>query len=135
MERTLVLIKPDAVERSLTGEIISIYEKKGFHISALKIIKPSKEIAEKHYAEHIGKTFFDNLVSYITSGEVCALILEGSNVIATVRKMNGATDPANAEAGTIRGRFAISMSENTVHASESMESAEREIKIWFPEMK
>jgi len=134
MERTLVLIKPDAVERRLTGEIISIYEKKGFHISALKITKPSKEIAEEHYAEHTGKPFFDNLVSYITSGEVCALILEGNNVIAMVRKMNGATDPANAEAGTIRGQFAISMSENTVHASESMESAEREIKIWFPEL-
>jgi len=134
MERTLVLIKPDAVERRLTGEIISIYEKKGLHISALKITRPSKEIAEEHYAEHTGKPFFDNLVSYITSGEVCALILEGNNVIAMVRKMNGATDPANAEAGTIRGQFAISMSENTVHASESMESAEREIKIWFPEI-
>ncbi|HEY5575731.1 MAG TPA: nucleoside-diphosphate kinase [Clostridiaceae bacterium] len=134
MERTLVLIKPDAVERRLAGEIISIYEKKGLHISALKITRPSKEIAEEHYAEHTGKPFFDNLVSYITSGEVCALILEGNNVIAMVRKMNGATDPANAEAGTIRGQFAISMSENTVHASESMESAEREIKIWFPEI-
>ena len=134
MERTLVLIKPDAVERRLTGEIISIYEKKGLHISALKITKPSKETAEEHYAEHTGKPFFDNLVSYITSGEVCALILEGNNVIAMVRKMNGATDPANAEAGTIRGQFAISMSENTVHASESMESAQREIKIWFPEI-
>jgi nucleoside-diphosphate kinase len=135
MERTLVLIKPDAVERRLIGEIISMYEEEGFHISALKIINPSKEIAEKHYAEHTGKPFFDNLVNFITSGEVCALILGGNNVIAMVRKMNGATDPANAEAGTIRGRFAISMSENTVHASESMESAEREIKIWFPETK
>jgi len=134
MERTLVLIKPDAVERRLTGEIISIYEKKGLHISALKITKPSKETAEEHYAEHTGKPFFDNLVSYITSGEVCALILEGNNVIAMVRKMNGATDPANADAGTIRGQFAISMSENTVHASESMKSAQREIKIWFPEI-
>ena len=134
MERTLVLIKPDAVERRLAGEIISIYEKKGLHLSALKITKPSKETAEEHYAEHTGKPFFDNLVSYITSGEVCALILEGNNVIAMVRKMNGATDPANAEAGTIRGQFAISMSENTVHASESMESAQREIKIWFPEI-
>lgn len=134
MERTLVLIKPDAVERRLIGEIISIYEKKGFHISALKIIKPSKEIAEKHYAEHTGKPFFDNLVNFITSGEVCAMILKANNAIAMIRKMNGATDPANAEAGTIRGQFAISMSENTVHASESMESAEREIKIWFPEI-
>ncbi len=134
MERTLVLIKPDAVERRLTGEIISIYEKKGLHISALKITKPSKKTAAEHYAEHTGKPFFDNLVSYITSGEVCALILEGNNVIAMVRKMNGATDPANAEAGTIRGQFAISMSENTVHASESMESAQHEIKIWFPEI-
>jgi nucleoside-diphosphate kinase len=134
MERTLVLVKPDAVERRLIGEFISIYEKKGFHIAALKIIKPSKEIAEKHYAEHTGKPFFGSLVDFITSGEVCALILEGNNVIAMVRKMNGATDPANAEAGSIRGRYAISMSENAVHASESNESAEREIKTWFPEM-
>jgi nucleoside-diphosphate kinase len=135
MERTFVLIKPDAVERRLIGEITSIYEKKGFHISAMKIIKPSKETAENHYIDHKEKPFFDNLVSYITGGEVCAMILEGNNVTAMVRKMNGATDPANAEAGTIRGQFAISMSENSVHASENMESAEREIKIWFPELK
>ncbi|NLM43665.1 MAG: nucleoside-diphosphate kinase [Clostridiales bacterium] len=134
MERTLVLIKPDAMERKLMGEIISIYEKKGFHISALKIVKPTKEMAEEHYAEHKGKPFYENLVSFITKGEVCALVIEGENVIEAVRKINGATDPLNAEPGTIRGRYALSKSENAVHASDSIESAEREIKIWFPEL-
>ncbi|HSN58282.1 MAG TPA: nucleoside-diphosphate kinase [Clostridiaceae bacterium] len=133
MERTFVLIKPDAVERRLIGEIISIYEKKSFQITAMKIIKPSREIAENHYIDHKEKPFFENLVNYITRGEVCALILEGTDVVEMVRKMNGATNPLNAETGSIRGRFGISMSENTVHASENMESAEREIKIWFPE--
>jgi len=134
MERTLVLIKPDAMERKLMGEIISIYEKKGFHISALKIVKPTKKMAEEHYAEHKGKPFYENLVNFITKGEVCAMVIEGENVIEAVRKINGATDPLNAEPGTIRGRYALSKSENAVHASDSIESAEREIKIWFPEL-
>lgn len=134
MERTLILIKPDAMERRLMGEIISIYEKKGLHISALKIIKPTKEIAKKHYAEHEGKPFFEDLVNTITRGEVCALVLEGDNVVALARKINGATNPLNAEMGTIRGRFALSIGENTVHSSDSPESGEREIKIWFPEI-
>jgi len=134
MERTLVLIKPDAMERKLMGEIISIYEKKGFHISALKIVKPSKELAEEHYAEHKGKPFYERLVNFITRGEVCAMVIEGENVIEAVRKINGATDPLNAEPGTIRGRYALSKSENAVHASDSIQSAEREIKIWFPEL-
>lgn len=134
MERTLVLIKPDAMERKLMGEIISIYEKKGFHISALKIVKPSKKIAEEHYAEHKGKPFYEPLVNFITKGEVCAVVMEGENIIDAVRKLNGATDPLNAEPGTIRGRYALSKSENAVHASDSVESAEREIKIWFPEL-
>jgi len=132
MERTLVLIKPDAMERKLMGEIISIYEKKGFHISALKIVKPTKEMAEAHYAEHKGKPFYERLVNFITKGEVCALVIEGENIIEAVRKINGATDPLDAEPGTIRGRYALSKSENAVHASDSIESAEREIKIWFP---
>ena len=134
MERTLVIIKPDAKERKLMGEIISIYEKKGLHISSSKIIKPSIEIAKKHYIEHKDKPFFKELISYITRGEVCVLIIEGDNVITMVRKINGATDPLEADMGTIRGRYAISKTENTVHSSDSVESAEREIKIWFPEI-
>jgi len=134
MERTLVLIKPDAMERNLMGEIISIYEKKRLNISAIKIIKPAIEIAKSHYIEHEGKPYFDNLVKSITRGKVCALIIEGENVIPIVRKVNGATNPLNADAGTIRGQFAVSMPENTVHSSDSVESADREIKIWFPEI-
>lgn len=134
MERTLVLIKPDGVERRLIGQIISIYEKKGLDITALKFIKPSKEIAEKHYTEHKDKPFFKELVTFITRGKVCAMIIQGDNVVKMVRKINGATDPAEAELGTIRGQFALSKSENIVHASDSVESAEREIKIWFPEL-
>lgn len=134
MERTLILIKPDAMERKLMGEIISIYEKKGLHISALKILKPTMEIATDHYIEHKDKPFFGDLVNYITKGEVCALILEGANVISLVRKMNGATNPLNADMGTIRAQFAISLSENSVHSSDSEENAEREIRIWFPEV-
>jgi nucleoside-diphosphate kinase len=135
MERTLVLIKPDAVGRKLTGKIISAYEEKGLRISALKIIKPSLEIAENHYIEHKDRPYFENLIGYITSGEVCALIIEGVNVITIVRKINGATDPLDADMGTIRGRFALSKSENSVHSSDSVENAEREIGIWFPEIR
>ncbi len=134
MERSLVLIKPDAVERRLIGEIISIYEKKGLNITALKMIKPTREIAENHYAEHKEKPFFGELVGFLTRSKVCALIIEGENAVKTVRKVNGATDPAEAELGTIRGRYALSKAENMVHASDSPESAEREIKIWFPEI-
>jgi len=134
MERTLVLVKPDAMERRLMGEIISVYEKKGIHIAALKIIKPTRETAWKHYIEHESKPFFQDLVAFITRGEVCAMILEGENVIETVRKMNGATDPLKADPGTIRFLYSTSMSENSVHSSDSAESAEREIKVWFPEI-
>jgi nucleoside-diphosphate kinase len=131
MERSLVLIKPDAVERGLIGQIISIYERKGLNITALEMLKPSREIAENHYLEHQKKPFFKDLVTFLTRGKVCAMIIEGNNVIQTVRKINGATDPVEAEMGTIRGRYAMSKSENIVHASDSAESAEREIKIWF----
>lgn len=133
IEKTLVLIKPDALERKLMGEIITIYEKNDFHIAALKIIKPTVKIAEEHYFEHKDKQFFGELVNYITRGELCALIIDGENVINEVRKINGATDPSNAEEGTIRRCFALSKSENCVHSSDSKESAEREMKIWFPE--
>lgn len=133
MERTLVLIKPDAMERKLMGEIISIYENSYLHIAAMKIIKPTIEIAEEHYIEHKDKSFFTDLIKYLTRGEICALIIEGENAVEDVRKINGATDPKNAEPSSIRGRLALSKSENSVHASDSSESSEREIKIWFPE--
>jgi len=133
MERTLVLIKPDAMERKLMGEIISIYEKSYLHIAVMKIIKPTIEIAKEHYIEHKEKPFFKELIDYITRGELCALIVEGENAVEEVRKINGATDPKNADSSSIRGRFALSKSENSVHASDSPESAEREIRIWFPE--
>lgn len=133
MERTLVLIKPDAMEKKLMGEIISIYEKKGLNISALKIVKPSIEIAQNHYIEHKDKPFFGDVIKYITRGKVCALIIEGDNAIAMVRKINGATNPLEADMGTIRGQYAISKTENVVHSSDSVEGAEREIKIWFSE--
>ena len=132
MERTLVLIKPDAMERKLMGEIISVYEKSYLHITAMKIIRPTIKISEEHYVEHKEKPFFKELIDYITRGEVCALIIEGENAVEEVRRLNGATDPKNAEPSSIRGRFALSKSENSVHASDSRESAEREIKIWFP---
>lgn len=134
MERTLAIIKPDAMERKLMGEIISIYEKKGLYISSIKIVKPSIKAAREHYYEHKDKPFFSDLVSYITRGEVCVLIIEGDNAIKVVRRINGATDPLEADMGTIRGRYAISKTENTVHSSDSAENAEREIKIWFSEI-
>lgn len=131
MERTLVLIKPDAVERKLIGEIISIYEKKGLNITDMKLVRPSIEVAIEHYAEHEGRPYFENLIKYITRGRVCAMIIEGDNAVAMVRKINGATNPLDADMGTIRGRFALSKTENIVHSSDSVESAEREINIWF----
>ncbi|HHW12698.1 MAG TPA: nucleoside-diphosphate kinase [Firmicutes bacterium] len=134
MEKTLVLLKPDAVERRLVGRIIAIYEEKGLNITALKMLKPTREIVEAHYQEHKEKPFFQSLVDYLTRGKVCALIIEGENAVKTVRKINGATDPAEAEAGTIRGQFALTKGENLVHASDSVDSAEREIAIWFPEI-
>jgi nucleoside-diphosphate kinase len=134
MERTLVLIKPDAMKRKLMGRIITIYEEKGLTISAIKILKPSLEIAERHYAEHKGKPFYTGLIDFITGGEVCAMVIEGENAVSVVRKINGATNPMNAETGTIRGQFALSVSENAVHSSDSEESALRELNIWFPEL-
>ena len=133
MEKTLVLIKPDAMKRKLMGEIISIYEKSNLHIASIKIIKATIEIAEEHYEEHKEKPFFRELIDYITSGEVCVLIVEGNNAVEEIRKLNGATDPKNADPSSIRGRYALSKSENSVHSSDSITSSEREIKIWFPE--
>jgi nucleoside-diphosphate kinase len=131
MEKTLVLIKPDAVERKLIGEIISIYEKKGLNITDMKLVRPSAEVAKEHYVEHKDRPYFENLINYFTRGKVCAMIIEGDNAVAMVRKINGATNPLDADMGTIRGQFGLSKTENIVHSSDSVESAEREIKIWF----
>jgi len=131
MERTYVMIKPDGVQRNLIGEIITRFEKKGFKIVGLKLLQLDRIMAEKHYAEHVGKGFFEGLVQYITSGPVVAMVLEGKDVVATVRAMNGATNPANAAPGTVRGDYAIEVGRNVIHASDSVESATREIAIYF----
>jgi len=130
-ERTLVLIKPDGVQRGLIGEIISRFEKRGLKIVAMKFIKPDRELAEKHYAIHKGKPFFEPTVRYITSSPLVAMILEGKNVIEIVRKMMGKTDPQDADPGTIRGDFAQDIGRNIVHGSDSKESADYEINLWF----
>jgi nucleoside-diphosphate kinase len=135
MDRTLVLIKPDAVERNIIGEIISFYEKQDLKIRGLKMLKAPVETAKLHYFEHEGRPYFDDLITYITRSPLCALIIEGENVISRVREINGNTDPTKADKDTIRGTFAISKTENSVHASDSTENAEREINIWFQEEK
>ncbi|MDT3699694.1 MAG: nucleoside-diphosphate kinase [Thermincola sp.] len=133
MERTYVMVKPDGVQRNLAGEIISRFEKKGYKIVGLKMLQLDRAKAEEHYAEHIGKPFFEALASYITSGPVIAMVLEGKDVVAAARAMNGSTNPANAGPGTIRGDYAIEVGRNVIHASDSVESAAREIAIYFAE--
>lgn len=133
MERTYVMIKPDGVQRNLVGEIISRFEKKGFKIIGLKMLRMDSAMAEKHYAEHIGKPFFEGLASFITSGPVVAMVLEGKDAVATVRAVNGATNPANAAPGTVRGDYAIEVGRNVIHGSDSVDSANREIAIYFSE--
>ena len=131
MERSLVLIKPDAVEKNIIGKIISMYEENDLKVVNLKMEKISKELATEHYKEHLGKGFFEPLIKFITRGPLCALIVEGENAIEKIRKINGSTNPETAEEGTIRKLYASSNSENCVHASDSLESAEREINLWF----
>ena len=133
MEKTFAMIKPDAVQRGLAGTIISRYEAKGLRIAAMKIMQVTDELARQHYAEHVTKPFFPGLLSYITSGPVVALVLEGKNAVAEVRKLNGATNPLEAACGTIRGDFAQEVGRNVVHGSDSVESAAREIAIYFDE--
>ncbi|WP_027625925.1 nucleoside-diphosphate kinase [Clostridium lundense] len=135
MERTLVLIKPDGVKRQLIGEIISFYERKNLKISYLKMIKADREVAENHYIEHAGRDYFDKLIEYITEDKIVAMIIEGENAVKIVRKINGVTDPLEADMGSIRGKYGLSKQRNLVHASDSIESAEREISIWFSELK
>ncbi|ERI90144.1 nucleoside diphosphate kinase [Clostridiales bacterium oral taxon 876 str. F0540] len=134
MERTLVLIKPDGVERKLIGEIISIYEKKDLKIVGLKMLKATKEIAEKHYEEHRGREYFKELIEYITEDNICALVIEGNNAIDIIRKVNGDKDHLKSDMGSIRGKYSSNKTRNLVHASDCIESAKREMKIWFPEL-
>ena len=132
MKQTLVLCKPDAVERSLVGEIISRFEKKGLKIVALRMLTIGPELAEKHYAEHIGKPFYNDLVDFIGRSHAVAMVIEGpEDTWEIVRKMMGATNAAQAEPGTIRGDFSALFTENLVHGSDSAESAKREIEIFF----
>lgn len=131
MERTLVLIKPDGVRRGLVGEIIRRFESRTLNIKALKIVKPSRELVERHYEVHRGKPFFEATVEFMTSGPVVAAVFEGDNAVSIVRKMMGALDPLQAEPGTIRGDFTLSTRENLVHGSDSVERARDEIAIWF----
>ncbi len=131
IERSLVIIKPDAVQRGLIGDILARYEKRGLKIAALKLEVVSRETAERHYGEHKGKPFFEGLVEYITSAPSVLLILEGPDAIAITRTTNGATRPAEAAPGTIRADFGLTIGRNLVHASDSVEAAEREVGIFF----
>jgi nucleoside-diphosphate kinase len=132
MERTLVLIKPDGVQRGLVGPILSRFEARGLKIVGLKLMQVSSQLAEEHYAEHKGKGFYPGLISYITSGPVVAMVLEGPNAVGAVRKTVGATRAYEADAGTIRGDFALETGRNLVHASDTEPgSADREVKLWF----
>ena len=129
--RTLILIKPDAVRRKLAGEILGRIEARGFEVAGGKLLTVSRDLAQRHYAEHAEKPFFGELVEFITSGPTWALVVVGEGAIATMRTTIGATNPANAEPGTIRGDLAMSMPDNLVHGSDSTESAEREVALWF----
>lgn len=134
MEQTLVLVKPDGVKKKLCGEILSRFEQKGLTIEAIKMVKVSRELAEQHYAEHRGKSFFEELIAFITSSPVLAMVLSGTNAVAAVRQLNGATNPLEAVPGSIRGDYALSINENIVHASDAVATAERETALWFPEL-
>ena len=131
MERTLVLAKPDAVQRGLIGEILSRFERKGLKVVGLRLLSVPREMAEEHYAVHAGKHFYAGLVEFITSGPVAAIALEGPDAIATVRRMVGRTMPNEAEPGTIRGDLGISGLRNLIHASDAAETAESELALWF----
>lgn len=131
MERSLVLIKPDAIQRGLAGTIISRLEGQGLKLIAARMLHMDKDLAQRHYAIHVNKPFFNNLVNYITSGPIIALVFEGENAVEAIRKTTGATDPAKAEAGTIRGDFGLDIEHNSVHGSDAAETAEKEIKLFF----
>jgi nucleoside-diphosphate kinase len=134
MDRTLILVKPDAFARSLTGEIIARFERKGLRIIALRHMTVSVELAERHYAEHADKSFFGELVQFITSGPIVAMVLEGVDAVKAARQAIGATNPLDAAPGSIRGDFAIEMGQNMVHGSDSPESAAREAALFFGDL-
>lgn len=134
MEKTLVLVKPDGVQKKICGEVISRFERKGLSIEAIRMEQISPELAKEHYAVHEGKPFFDGLIQFITSGPLLAMVISGENAIAAVRQINGATNPIEAVPGSIRGDFATSIDENIVHASDAPETAAQEIALWFPEL-
>jgi nucleoside-diphosphate kinase len=133
VEQTLILAKPDAVARSLSGEIIARFERRGLVMRAARLLTASRELGEEHYAEHREKPFFGELVEFITSGPTLAIVLEGEGAIATCRATIGATNPADAVPGSLRGDFALAMPNNLVHGSDSPESSAREIALWFPD--
>lgn len=133
MERTFLMVKPDGVQRNLIGDIVARFEKKGFHLAGAKLMVISQELAEQHYGEHKERPFFGELVDFITSGPVFAMVWEGENVIATARLMMGATNPKDAAPGTVRGDFAVTVGKNIIHGSDSPESAAREIGLFFKE--
>ena len=133
LERTLVLVKPDGVQRLLVGRILARYEERGLRLVGLKLMQTSRDLAERHYAVHRERPFFGGLVEFITSAPLVAAVLEGPNAIAIVRAMNGATRPHEAAPGTIRGDFALETAQNLVHASDSPENASSEVALWFTE--
>jgi nucleoside-diphosphate kinase len=134
MERTLILVKPDAFARNLTGEIIARFERKGLRLVALKLMTMTRELAERHYAEHEGKPFFDELVTFITSGPLVAMVLEGDHAVEAARQVIGATNPLQATTGSIRGDYAVEVGQNMVHGSDSTDSAAREVALFFPDL-
>ena len=131
VERTLFLIKPDAVERGLIGEIVARFERRGFRIRGMKLMRVTEQQAAEHYVEHVGKPFYPELVEFITSGPVVAMAIEGLGAVATVRSMMGATNPLDSAPGTIRGDFALDLGQNVVHGSDAPSSAARELAIFF----
>ncbi|HXO08135.1 MAG TPA: nucleoside-diphosphate kinase [Solirubrobacteraceae bacterium] len=134
MERTLILVKPDAFARNLTGEIIARFERKGLHLVALALMTLDRDLASRHYAEHEGKSFYEELVAFITSGPLVAMVLEGEQAIAAARQVIGATNPLEAATGSIRGDYAIEVGQNMVHGSDSSASATREVGLFFPDL-
>jgi nucleoside-diphosphate kinase len=134
LDRTLILVKPDAFERGLTGEVIARFERKGLRIAALKLMTVDRELAERHYSEHSKKPFFQELIGFITRGSLVAMVLEGESAVDAARQVIGATNPIDAASGSIRGDFAIEVTFNLVHGSDSPNTAEREIGLFFPEL-
>lgn len=133
IERTLLIIKPDGVARGLVGEVLARIERKGYRIEGIKSLTMDRKLAERHYAEHKGELFYENLINYITEGPIIVAIISGENSIENLRKIMGATDPLDATAGSIRGAYATSVTRNLVHGSDSPESAAREISLFFPD--